>query len=65
MDLIYCLINGNEWEDMIIFLSVEEVIKESINNPNYIIEIFSKNNNKPGYSPTYDYYKNGRYVRNP
>ena len=34
MDFIYCLINGNEWKEMVIFLYVEEAIKESIDNPN-------------------------------
>ena len=44
MDFVYVLINGSEWEDMIILLSKEDAINESINHPNSRVEIFSKNN---------------------
>jgi hypothetical protein len=63
MELIYVLLNGHEWEDMIILLSKEEAIRESINYPNTRVEIFSKNNTL-GYTPTYNYYKNGELVQN-
>ena len=62
MDFVYILI-GDEWEDLIVYLSIEEAIKESINHPNSRVEIFSKNDNS-GYTPTYNYYKNGNYVMN-
>lgn len=61
MNFIYVMINGNEWEDIVIYISKEEAIKESINYPNNRIEIFSKND-KTGYTPTYNYYKNGEYI---
>lgn len=61
MDLVYVLINGSEWEDLIIFLSQEDAIKQSIIYPTSRIEIFSKTD-KSGYSPTYNYYKNGVYI---
>ena len=61
MDLVYVLINGSEWEDLIIFLSQEDAIKQSIVYPTCRIEIFSKTD-KSGYSPTYNYYKNGVYI---
>jgi hypothetical protein len=62
MDNIYVLIYGSEWEDMAIFLSKEDAIKASINHyPKYCrIEIFSKTD--VGYTPTYNYYKNGEYI---
>ena len=63
MDFVYVLLNGSEWEDIIILLSKEDAINESINNPNARVEIFSKNN-KLGYSPTYNYYKNGIFIEN-
>jgi hypothetical protein len=59
MDFIYVLI-GDEWEDLVIFLSKEEAFEESIKYPKYRIEIFSKND-KTGYTPTYNYYENGNY----
>lgn len=61
---VYVLVNGNEWEDIVIFLSREEAISESVNNPNARVEIFSKENNKMGYTPTYNYYQNGILIQN-
>jgi len=64
MDFIYLLVNdGAEWEDIIIFLSKEDGINESLKNPKSRVEIFSKTD-KSGYSPKYNYYKNGVYVQN-
>ncbi len=62
MDYIYVLICENDWEDTIVFLSEEDAIRESIKNSNYRIEIFSKKMTGPGYIPTYNYYKNGKYI---
>jgi len=63
MDFVYVLLCGSEWEDIIILLSKEEAINESINHPAARVEIFSKNS-KAGYTPTYNYYKNGEFVQN-
>ena len=64
MDYVYMLLFGirNEWEDIIILLSKEEAIDASIKYPNARVEIFSKNN-KSGYTPTYNYYKNGELIQ--
>ena len=59
MEFIYILIAG-QWEDMVVFLSEEDAIKESINQPHHRVEIFSKNNNS--YIPTYSFYKNGECI---
>ena len=61
MEFIYVLFYGSEWEDIIILLSKEDAINESIKYPNARVEIFSKNN-KSGYIPTYNYYKNGELI---
>ena len=53
---------GSEWEDIIILLSKEDAINESIKYPSARVEIFSKNNTT-GYTPTYNYYKNGNLVQ--
>ena len=59
MEFIYVLVSkDSEWEDMVIFISLEEAIKVSIKYPESRIEIFSKTD-KPGYTPTYNYYQNG------
>jgi hypothetical protein len=63
MENIYVLLYGGEWEDLIIFLSKEDAIKESLNYPNSTVQIFSKND-KSGYTPTYNYYENGEFIQN-
>lgn len=63
MDFVYVLVYGSEWEDIVILLSNEDAVNESINNPNARVEIFSKNE-KSGYKPTYNYYKNGELIQN-
>jgi|UniRef100_A0A6C0LR68 hypothetical protein len=63
MDFVYLLLHesGSDWEDMVIILTEEDAIKESINHPNHRVEIFSKNSTT-GYKPTYNYYKNGELI---
>lgn len=61
MDYIYLLICGSEWEDITIFLSGEDAINASINNPQHRVEVFSKKPNQIGFTPTYNYYENGKY----
>lgn len=63
MDFIYALVFGSELEDIIIIISKEDAIKQSINYPNHRVEIFSKTNSI-GYTPTYNYYKNGEFIQN-
>jgi hypothetical protein len=63
MDFVYVLLYGNEWEDMVILLSNEDAINESIKHPDARVEIFSKNA-KVGYTPSYNYYKNGELIQN-
>jgi hypothetical protein len=64
MEFVYMLLfgKGSEWEDIIILLSKEEAINESIKYPNARVEIFSKND-ALGYTPTYNYYRNGNLVQ--
>jgi hypothetical protein len=62
MEFVYVFLYGCEWEDVVIFLSKEEAIEESIKHPNNIIEIFGKTTT--GYTPTYNYYKNGEFIQN-
>jgi hypothetical protein len=63
MDFVYIYFYGSDWEDTIIFLSQEDAIKESINNPTNRIEVFSKTIHASGYTPTYDYYINGKLIQ--
>lgn len=63
MDFVYVLLYGSDWEDIVILLSKEDAINESIKLPNARVEIFCKNN-KLGYTPSYNYYKNGELIQN-
>jgi len=61
MDFIYVFFDENNWEDMVIFLSKEDAINESKKYPKARVEIFSITN-KLGYTPTYNFYKNGELI---
>jgi len=64
MEFVYLLvIDGGEWEDMIIIVTEEEAIQASLKYQKSRVEIFSKNDNL-GYVPTYNYYEKGILVKN-
>ena len=63
MDFVYVLIYGNEWEDVVIYLSEEDALEASIKNPEARVELFS-NIGKKVYKPTYNYFENGKYIKN-
>jgi hypothetical protein len=62
MDTIYVfVVDGAEWEDIVIFLTKEEAIEKSIKYPTVRLELFIKSP-KGGYRPSYNYYLNGSYI---
>ena len=62
MESIYVLcVDGAEWEDLVVYLTLEEALEKSKAWPNTRLEIFSKSE-KGGYRPTYTYYLNGAFV---
>ena len=68
-EFVYVFIYGSDWEDTVIILSKEEAIETSKKYPNSRVEIFGKSKNIDkgliynfGYTPTYNYYKNGELV---
>ena len=63
MEFVYVMINSIHWEDIVIYLTETEAIDSSIAYPNIRIEIFGKNTDYCGYSPTYTYYKNGKLYK--
>ena len=63
MDFVYVFLNINNWEDIVIFLSKEDAINESKKYPNARVEIFSIND-QLGYTPTYNFYRNGEFIKN-
>jgi len=60
---VYLLINSSDWEDIVVFLSEKEAIEASIKYPKSRVELFYKTPSF-GYSPTYNYYKNGYLIQN-
>lgn len=61
-NLFIVVCNDSTWEDISIIVTEKEAIEESIKHPNIRIEIFKKVDSK--YKPTYNYYKNGEYIKN-
>lgn len=61
MEVYLFVVDGGEWEDLIVFLSKEEAIEKSKQYPNVRLEVFLKSP-KGGYHPTYTYYLNGVFI---
>ena len=62
MEFVYLLVVGQDWDEMSIFLTETEALQKSIEYPNGRVEIFAKSVGH-GYVPTYNYYKNGLFVK--
>jgi hypothetical protein len=61
MEKIFVLVKGSEWEDIVIFLTKDDALQNSIKYPRYRVEIFEKKNDESGFEPIYSYYQNGEY----
>ena len=63
MNFVYVLVvDGAEWEDLVVYLTKAEAIEKSKQWPNTRVEIFAKST-KGGFRPTYSYYLAGVYVK--
>ena len=61
MEFLYVfVVNGAEWEDLMIFTTEEEAIEQSKKYPRARLEVFRKSGK--GYFPTYNYYSNGELI---
>jgi hypothetical protein len=67
-DKVFVFVFGDEWEDTRIILSEQDAVEISKKYPKHRVEIFDKKVNKEalsfGYSPSYNYYKNGKLNTN-
>lgn len=64
MEFVYILVGDrSEWEDIVIFTNEKDAIAESIKYPRDRVEVFSKKDGEPGYTPIYSYYQNGKYFQ--
>jgi hypothetical protein len=62
MEFIYVfVVDGAEWEDIIVYLTKEEAIEKSKKCQKTRLEIFQKSE-KGGYRPHYQFYLNGELV---
>ena len=63
MERVYLfVVDGAEWEDIIVYLTEQEAIDMSKKWPNARVEIFDKSP-KGGYRPSYSYFLNGVLVK--
>jgi hypothetical protein len=61
MDFVYVFtVDGAEWEDLVIYVSLDEAIAKSKKYPKVRLDIYKKT--EDGYRPTYKYYLNGEFV---
>ena len=63
MDRVYLyLVDGAEWEDIIVYLTEQEAIDISKKWPNARVEIFDKSP-MGGYRPSYTCFVNGVFLK--
>jgi hypothetical protein len=60
MELYVFTVDGAKWEDLVIYLSLDEAIAKSKKFPKVRLDIYKKT--EDGYRPTYRYYLNGELV---
>jgi len=60
MDCVYLLVlDGAEWEDLVVYLTLEEALEASKKHPTVRVEVFSRMTDRGGLKPTYTYYLDG------
>jgi len=62
MEVYLFVVDGAEWEDIVVYTSKEDAIRKSKKHPNVRLEIFSRGDDG-GYRPTYSYFLNGQLIR--
>lgn len=55
------VVDGAEWEDIVVYPSKEDAIKKSLKHPKIRLEIFVLGEDG-GYRPAYSYFLNGELV---
>ena len=55
------VVDGAEWEDIVVYPSKDDAIKKSLKHPNIRLEIFILGEDG-GYRPSYSYFLNGELV---
>lgn len=55
------VVDGAEWEDIVVYPSKDDAIKKSLKHPNIRLEIFVLGEDG-GYRPSYSYFLNGKPI---
>jgi hypothetical protein len=61
MEVYVFVVDGGEWEDIVVYTSKEDAIKKSKKHPGIRVEIFIRGEDG-GYRPTYSRFLNGELV---
>jgi hypothetical protein len=64
MEVYLFVVDGAEWEDIVVYTSREDAIAKSKKHGGIRIEIFSRREDG-GYRPTYSYFLNGELIEYP
>jgi hypothetical protein len=61
MEVYLFVVDGAEWEDIVVYISKEAAIAKSLKHPKIRLEIFALEHDG-GYRPSYSYFLNGELV---
>jgi hypothetical protein len=61
MEVYVFVVDGGEWEDIVVYTSKEDAIKKSKKHPGIRVEIFIRGEDG-GHRPTYSRFLNGELV---
>ena len=61
MEVYLFVVDGAEWEDIVVFTSKESAIAKSLKHPKIRLEIFVLGEDG-GYRPSYSYFLNGELI---
>jgi hypothetical protein len=61
MEVYVFVVDGAEWEDIVVYTSKEDALIKSLKHPKIRLEIFTRGKDG-GYRPTYSHYLNGELI---
>jgi hypothetical protein len=61
MEVYVFVVDGGEWEDIVVYTSREDAIKKSKKHPGIRVEIFTLEHDG-GYRPSYSHFLNGELI---
>jgi len=61
MEVYVFVVDGAEWEDIVVYTSKEDAIAKSKKHPTIRVEVFTRRDDG-GYRPTYSYFLDGMII---